>query len=463
MNQALEILLLKENKNRFNSSVFFFILVFFFVVISIKPGTNLFAILGLCLFAYLLLEFFWLTGKTFPIRNLFSVFVGLQMLVGPYLSYYWYGDYQLYRMHIDDSSYFSYAFPATLFFVIGLRFKTNVDSEIVPVDNLTSRFQLNKLLPYQFIVIGLVFTLFENIQGVEYAFVFVLLAYLKYVGLFILILSREKLPLIPACLVYGSLLIKAALLGMFQDLLIWSTFLGMILSIKYTFSLKVKITAFAGFLIFSFLIQSIKESYRAVVWSGEEEASLTAIQGSFQQVQASKGILSNENIGSSLVRINQGWILSSVMENVPEKVDHTKGYLTRKYLEAAILPRFLAPDKLKAGSRDIFITYSGVPIAPGTSMGLGIFSDAYIEFGKVGGWIYLFFYGLLYNLCLKIIKKSSDDYPYLFLFIPLIFIYPVRPDSETQTVLGHLFKASFFVFVIHKLIQKKFLSTNSAS
>ena len=69
-----------------------------------------------------------------------------------------------------------------------------------------------------------------------------------------------------------------------------------------------------------------------------------------------------------------------------------------KYLEAAILPRFLAPNKIKAGSQEIFNNFSGHFINEGTAMGLGIFADGYIAYGTWGVYIFGFALGLIFSL-----------------------------------------------------------------
>jgi hypothetical protein len=74
--------------------------------------------------------------------------------------------------------------------------------------------------------------------------------------------------------------------------------------------------------------------------------------------------------------------------------------------------------------------------------------DAYINFGVWGGVIFMFFLGLLYGWILNAFQKNSKDYPVLVLFTALVFYYPIRPDCELQTILGHLFKSIFLIFVM---------------
>ena len=81
-------------------------------------------------------------------------------------------------------------------------------------------------------------------------------------------------------------------------------------------------------------------------------------------------------------------------------------------------------------------------------MGLSTMGDAYVNFGTFGGAIFMFFFGLLFSEVLNAFYKRSVEYPVLLLFIPMVFYYPIRPDCELQTILGHLFKSCFLIFVM---------------
>jgi hypothetical protein len=99
--------------------------------------------------------------------------------------------------------------------------------------------------------------------------------------------------------------------------------------------------------------------------------------------------------------------------------------------------------------------YTGLYLMPGTSMGMSTMGDAYINFGTFGGAIFMFFFGLLFSEILNAFHKRSVEYPVLLLFIPMVFYYPIRPDCELQTILGHLFKSCFLIFVMLEVWKAK--------
>ena len=67
-----------------------------------------------------------------------------------------------------------------------------------------------------------------------------------------------------------------------------------------------------------------------------------------------EGLLNIDNLASSLTRSNQGWIFASSVERMNRAKDYQQMKLLNIYAEAAFLPRFLAPNKLKAGDNEIF-------------------------------------------------------------------------------------------------------------
>jgi hypothetical protein len=161
--------------------------------------------------------------------------------------------------------------------------------------------------------------------------------------------------------------------------------------------------------------------------------------------------LSVENLGPNIIRINQGWVLASAMEYVPLNVEHTHGKLIWGYIYAAIVPRVLDANKLNSGGHDLVNKYAGREISGDTSVSLGLFTDAYVDFGPLGAIICVFFFGLLYGYILKQFYTKSKTYPILILFTTSAFIYCIRPDTDTGSALGNLFKTIMLLWVIFRL------------
>jgi hypothetical protein len=243
---------------------------------------------------------------------------------------------------------------------------------------------------------------------------------------------------------------------MYHDVLMWLIFFGLYFVYTLKPSLKVKLIGAIGVIILILFVQSLKVIYRSEVWSGDKAASLSTVYEIGSEQAKSETILGEENLLGTLNRGNQAWIFASTVDNM----DHTKNFqgLTNvnKYLEAALLPRFLAPDKIKSGSQEIFNEFSGHYLNGGTSMGLGIFADGYIAYGAWGVYIFGFVLGLIFSLTFKLVERwTKVSSFYVLLLLPLLN-YAVRPDCELQTTINHLAKGIILYGFLVYLTRKRF-------
>jgi hypothetical protein len=388
----------------------------------------------------------------------------LQFLVGPTLAYNGLDDYQyfMYRMKIPEDEYFLYAFPAVIFFIIGLHLRAgNAKGERLDLQEIRTFISNNKLVAPILIGVGFFASIVSNYFSSDLAFVFYLIGSFKFIGLFLLILGEKRVNLIAFFLVVGSVVISSLGSGMFHDLLTWIIFLAAVFAIKYAVSFYVKITGLVIFIFVATTIQLLKSDYRVLTSIDDNQAGIETFAKVYQQENMKEGVFNFQKIAQSNVRINQGFIVTNIMFTVPEKEPYANGEELKDILKAAFLPRILAPDKLKAGDRSLFRKYSGIPITQGTSMGLSSVGDAYINFGVLGGIVFMFFLGLMYSEVLVFFFNIQSRFPLIILFSPLIFYYPIRPDCELQTILGHLVKSIFVVFATFYIWKNVFLIQSS--
>ncbi len=378
----------------------------------------------------------------------------LQLLLGPVLAYNGLDSFQtgFYRMQISEQEYFMYVIPAVLFFIFGLHYKANdFSGEKLDTESLQQYLKNHPQLPFLLIIIGFISSIAGTFFSNDLAFVFFVLGGFKFIGVFLLIFSQNKLKPLYLLLVYFSVISTSVINAMFHDLLIWLIFLGVIFSIRYQLSKKVKIILSGSFILLSILIQIIKPDYRKSTWKQGQEAGVETLEKTIYLRKEKTGFFDLNLLAQSNVRINQGAIITNIMRNVPDHIPYANGTQLLQVLEASILPRILVPDKLNSGDRDFFMKWSGMVISSNTSMGLSSIGDAYVNFGVIGGCIFMFFYGLLFNTTLKIFGKYKSRYPVIILFVCLVFYYPVRPDCELHTILGHLFKSCFLIFLIFRI------------
>ena len=440
---------------KFNWSVFFGIAIFILIFFPDLSWYSYFALL-ISLHQFFLL--FYSIDHVLPVRYLLGTFMCLQMFIGPVLAYNGLDRFQfvIYQMKVPEAIYFSYVIPAVSSFIFGLHiWAGKLKGEIIDIKSIKAFTDTRSTLPYLFIGIGFISSIISGFFSSNFAFVFYLLGGFKFIGAFLLILGNKQLRIAELIIVYGSIIISSLGDGMFHDLLTWLIMLGAILAIKYKPGINLKLIACTSFILLSIIIQQLKGSYREATWKGQEAGAET-FQKVYEAGKENNTLFNFKSLAESNVRINQGFIVTNIMKTVPSRIPYSNGAELWQILESAILPRFLAPSKLNAGDRTLFTKYSGINIRQGTSMALSSVGDAYINFGIIGGCIFMFFLGLLYNLVLKGFLKYSKNFPILLLFTPLVFYYPIRPDCELQTILGHLVKSCFLIFVIFLVWKKEF-------
>lgn len=426
-------------------------LLFIGIAVLLKillPGISWYSYLAILISLQQFILLFNAVDFIVPIRYLFGAFMCLQFFIGPMLAYNGLDQYQFigYQMRIPEAEYFSYAIPAVCAFIIGLHISSRKSKgEILNEKAILDFVNQYPQLPFVFIAIGFFSSILSGLFSSELAFVFVLLGGFKFIGLFMIILGEKKLKILPVIVVVGSIISSSLSSGMFHDLLTWIIFTLAILAVKYKPRLTVKLTGTVMFILLAVLIQQTKGYYRERIWEEGSAGNLSTLANVYEN---NTNLFSLENLAANSVRINQGFILTNIMTTVPSQVPFSNGAELKQIAESAILPRILAPNKLNAGDRELFTKYSGIQIDSGTSMALSSLGDAYLNFGTFGGCIFMFFLGLLYSEVLKALNRKSAKFPLILLFTPLIFYYPIRPDCELQTILGHLVKSCFLVYVL---------------
>jgi hypothetical protein len=445
--------------NRINSTNLNYISVgTTFLVFLFAFHFDVYSAIAVSIFMYWVSSLFIRTNDSLPIKELFLSMYALQFLFGPALAYNGMDYYteDIYKMKVNSQDYFSYTLPVFIAFTLGFNVFAKKYSLKLNRSKINLWCEQNPKLPYYFIGIGFVSSFLSSFFPASLAFVFYLLGGFKFIGLFVLLLSYQPLKINLLVLIYGMILVSSFQGGMFHDLLTWIIALCLILAYRIKPNWQLKMAGIVGFVLFAIFIQSIKHGLRAQTWFNNKEASIDLVEDVAADVNKTNGgMLSMDNLGPNFVRINQGWVLASTMDNVPRVKAHTNGLLLQQYLYSAFVPRIVDDTKLGSGGKEIFNTYSGHHINSGTSIALGLFTDAYVDSGSYAVF-YVFLFGLFYGYILMQFSRKSNRYPILLLFVVLVFVYPIRPDCETQTALGHIIKSIILLYVMFTYYKKKF-------
>ncbi|RZL04802.1 MAG: hypothetical protein EOO89_27615, partial [Pedobacter sp.] len=241
---------------------------YLFLLILIRIGwidLDWFGFTALAITLHQFMILFYAIGFVVPIRYLFGAFMCLQMLLGPTFAYNGLDAYQPveYQMKVPMETYFSYAIPAVIAFIVGLHITAGkLKGEQLEMNAIRSFVDRAGNLTYIFIGVGFFSSIAASFFSSEVGFVFTLLGNFKYIGALMLVLGSKKFKIGPLILVFGSIIGSSLASAMFHDLLTWIIMMGAVMAIKFKPSILVKSAIGFSFIILALIIQLLKGEYR---------------------------------------------------------------------------------------------------------------------------------------------------------------------------------------------------------
>ena len=412
--------------------------------------------LGLCLFLFL--RFIYQMGRTVPVLELTMLMAGLQWILGAFWSYRLDFEHFKYYMYVDEPEYMDIVVPGTFAFIIGtLSFYPKYSFQVVN-ESLKKLVVDHPKIAYYLIAVGVISPFIENYAPAALGFVFYLMANLKYIGVALVLFKENNRRKWRIFYVVMALTLLASLRnGMFHDLLLWSALMFSFVALKVNMGFFPKLSLVLGGLFFAFLLQGIKSQYRDYIASG--------VTSSGSRVEVFYDLMTNEldhfddlftesYLGVINVRLNQGWIISAIIDNVPAAEPFAKGETIEEAVYASIVPRIFDPGKEIAGGRENFERFTGLYLGAHTSMGTSILGEAYANYGKEGSWLFMFLWGVALSLVYRYLIKYGNGHPIIHLFLPLIFLQVIKAETELVVVLNHLVKSMILVFVMLWFVRK---------
>ena len=385
-----------------------------------------------------------------PLLELANLVAVLQWTIGPALSYFLGIDHYRYHMYVPESTYFSYVLPATCVFsasILGFGL-------FAKQENLLATLNRDFFFNYG-IYLFLIAVAAEFASGrapASLQFFFHLLSQLRYVAAVYFLLSRHSYGIPSAALAASSLFINSKTSGMFHDLLLWLALIFCIWfpTAKWLHYRKPLIFAIAAISVFA--IQVVKQDYRERLKSGENPSLVLM---AFEYLSPSGKAWEQDVLSLALVRLNQGWIVSAVMANVPSKVAFAEGETVTDAF-VALAPRFLLPNKTTAGGRDNFRKYTGLPIGDSTSMCICVLGEAYANFGDFGGIAFMGLFGAIFALSYSRILKWAVRHPDFLFWIPLIFYQAIKAETDLVVIANQIVKGSIVAFAGYWAMHRSF-------
>ncbi len=430
---------------------------FLVLIIFIVSGEYIWSSIGLAFTAYIFLRFFFDVSHSIDIRNLIILMPVIQWVMGPWLAYNFSTDEDFYFMMVDEEVYMQFAVPSILAYSIGLfAFIKHQDLNISSIIQATSKFlQRNKNVDYYFVIVGIILYATNKYLPSQLAYIGFLLGNLHFIGVFFIAINpnRKQKPLLISSILFIALVLSINQ-ALFHTLILWFIFIFLIFSaIKKTTTLK-KIIIISSMIVFAIILQSIKQQFRAVIWSekGSEIGAFEKTNLLFELANervATEGYFESEsNINNMISRINQGWIIARVLYHVPYFEPYAEGETIYSGLISTLVPRIIWATKEESGGKSKFTRFTGRKLEKGTSMNISILGESYANFGANGSLFFMFFFGILLNYSYAFLKKKIIKKPLLLFFIPIIYLQVIKAETDFVTVLNHLVKAGVFVFIL---------------
>ena len=400
------------------------------------------SIIGLIIVIIVTYQFYIKLGDSLPILEFMLLIAGLQWVIGAIIEYNTPFEHYKYYMYVTQSTYMATVVPGyTIFSIILLWVSRKYPLKLLKQDDLTH------FAPYAliFLLIGFSARLITNSVPGSLGFLVLIISSFQYIGAIILFFSNVKWH---QYVFYGSLvilLVNSLSSGFFHDFILWSSFFYMFYAIKYKVSQKIKLITIGLALFALSILQGVKSNYRAALELGYNGSPITLFINTIS-AQWNKGFFEvPENQQQLNVRLNQGWIISAVIDQVPRGQAFANGQTVKDAIIASIFPRFLMPNKKMAGGQENFKKYTGLYLGENTSMGISIIGEFYANYGK-GVALAMGVWGLFLGFIWAFLWRTQFYNPFIVFFLPLIFLQVVKAETELVVVLNHLIKASIVIF-----------------
>jgi hypothetical protein len=438
-----------------------FIVSAFVTFVFSQVGATFYEGISIFLFVYFFVLFYKSIGVSYNLIAIPILLLVAECLIGSVLVYRYYNDHPFiiafqYYMFIDAETYFAYVVPATIAMIIGLvlpfRSKNAQTQSIKDAISRTKRYLEEKSNIGRFlIIIGASALILKIFSPYELEYVFYLLEKLIVIGAFYIYFSKDPYRTHFMLGAVFLLLLQSIFQGMFGDLVYILILGGLLILLNKQFSHFKKIGFILLLMFFILSIQSIKTEYRRLTWYGgggdrnQTEIFTTLL---FDKMTAPEQIFTMEGFMPVVVRMNQGMIVSRVMGYIPEKKPFADGETILNSTFSTFVPRIFWPDKPIAGGKYNMQRFTGMEVE-GYSMNVGVIGEAYGNFGKNGGVVFMFVYGVFFNLVFYFLIGLLKKNPTLILWVPFIFVNAVQAETDTLMTINSTIKNILFVGLLY--------------
>ena len=443
---------------------FFYAILLLMTLVSDSYGT-----LSIILFCLIVLSILYKMGQGIVMLEAISLFYVFTCLVMPVVGYKYYNyensTARLFRrfMQVSEQDYFGYALPALILFSFILSFPLNSSKYedsgeflFQHIDRIKGYLKKNPNLGVTIMIVGAAELLFGGIFPGSLRFFFDIFFFSSFAGLLMVFLGENKTYktfFIPAFVLL--LLVKALQSSMFTVIAYMTIAMASFFLIGNKTGIIKKIVFFIGGCFFLLVLQNSKLAYRKVIrTSGNSSAQIGTFFNIVQeQFFISENFFQVNEFYPVFIRLNQGFNVSQVMKRIPSSQDFDGGAMIQKSILASITPRFLWPDKPKAGGHFNMKYYAGITIIFGTySTNVGPLGEAYGAYGVIGGILAICILAIYIRFAYFRVWRISLKYPIMILWLPIIFYQTTySAENDILQILNSTIKTSIFLWLFSKV------------
>lgn len=359
-------------------------------------------------------------------------------------------------MPIESSAYFGYIFPSIIFFIIGTEILYNeklVQYSLSRLGPSLASLQNSKIYQY-LIVFGILGLITVDYSPQVFKFTLYIVFLLFFPGILYLYfkpkLTRKHIFIL--ILAIGWIFLSAIKSTMFTIVAYMGMSISIFIFLKIHLTFARKALLFVIFSIFMVNLQFTKMFVRNAIHYKTEKISNTL----FLKTYITNIYTIIENFQPELffpvyVRVNQGRLTGYVLKNIPSKMPYDKGDRLFKTILSSFIPRLFWPDKPEAGGKFNMTYYANLKTEK-ASMNVGPLGEAYGAFGRKGGILFMFLYGLTLSIIFKLLIKKAIRKPLLILWIPIIFFQAIYSmETDVMQALNSIIKVSLFLWILFKI------------
>ena len=425
-------------------------------IAAISPSVTPWVAVGLG-FTALVVGHLCMTARRFvAFPDLIVAACCLQWIIAPWLAAQYPSRMVVYHMTLPIDEYLRYAVPATIALWVGLHLpatrKLSATWALPETEPLSK--QATRILDAA-IVIGLIVDAYSQYVPPPLAFLGYLIGSFRFVGALGWMITKTpgwKIRVLGVLLYFVAT--QSAGGGMFYLVVHWGGYFLLVYAFMKRWRMRMAMALMAGVMGLG-LLQTVKPTFRTSLIverpSGPIEAFTRLTSLMWERVSQGQVVDPDADTGDTLVRFNQGWIISRIMTHVPAEEPYAMGQTLADAAIFTLVPRFLFPSKREGASTELFFRFTGIKLPPNTRMGLGVIGEFYANFGGLGGVLATFLYGCLMGAILLFFANRAQKNPLWWAVAPAILLPCVEPGFNVEDVSNHIVKGAVVFAIIWKL------------